>query len=210
MERQELQALLASKEEELQGAQKEAVALKAAHDKAQSDLAAALESKAIAEGQAAQALAATDALRVRVCAQLLTQVNEQRTQDAHKVLFAKDAPEATAPDADASAEMERLERLLLADKILIEREARNFGTDFDVQAERNKLMTQPPAALAFALDQIRATAIPKPEPPMGRGVPLMAEGDASRATPSPGASDEFETFSIEEQVALASGQADYR
>jgi hypothetical protein len=105
-------------------------------------------------------------LRVRVCAQLLTQVNEQRAQDAHKVLFAKDATEATVQDAEPSAEMERLERLLLADKILIEREARNFGTDFDVQAERGKLMAQPPAALAFALEQIRATAIQSPNRPM--------------------------------------------
>lgn len=211
---EELQALLASKEEEISAAQKEMVALKAAREAAESAKAQAETARQKAEADLAATLAASDALRSRVCDQILAQVQEIRTSPDHKILFAKDAPETVNKEAHPANEMERLERVLLADKILIEREARNFGTDFDVQTERQKLLAQPPTVLSFALEQIRATALPKVEPPMGRGAPFLPEGDKARVEmpPEPKASkaEEFGTFSVEEITALATGQADYR
>ena len=55
------------------------------------------------------------------------------------------------------------------------------GKDFDVKAERDAMMGQSPETLAFALKQVRATAIPQPTPPLGRGASLRPIDDKERA-----------------------------
>ena len=230
MKIEELQAALASKEEELQAAlgdvgrkeeerqtacqaradaDNEMVALQAsllteqeAHEETRATLAAAQQ-------EASQAKEEATGVRASLCDLLATQITTLRASNER--LFADDSlARSSEGDTDLVAEQGRLERILLADQILIEREARNFGPDFDAQAERAELVKRSVDALSLALDTIRSTAIPTPAPPMGRGAPLTPADGVRAQMEEPLPEEEegaLETFDAAQLVALATGRA---
>ena len=159
------------------------------------------------EAQAARA----DGLHQRICSDVVEQINTIRASKENKILFEGEEPVAIELVAgmDLTTEEDKLRRTLLADQILIERDARHDGKDFVVADERNKLLEKSVEALSLALDQWRVMPPLVQPTPMGKGAALLP-GDGARAQQddAPIVDDgSVETFSVGDLAALATGRA---
>jgi len=223
---EELQAALASKEAELQAAQSEMSTEKelsvSHHERAErffADFEA--EQAAHQETEERRQIACTQkeelteqlgVLSMTFCEHIEAQVGSARL--ANKILFGEDLFKLEDTAAIKAETLPLLQKTLFADQILIEREARNLGADFDVVPEREKLLAQNVDALSLALETIRSTPVPQPAPPMGKGAPLDPEGDKARAGGNaPQAiqddtSTEVDTFDVEQMGKILSGMVD--
>ena len=211
MKIEELQAALASQKEAF-------IAKEAEMLEATTTLQALTEEKETltAEVQAAQAereaqTARADGLHQRICSDVVEQINTIRSAKENKILFEGEEPVAIEIVAgmDLGIEEDKLRRTLLADQILIERDARHDGKDFVVADERNKLLEKSVEALSLALEQWRVMPPLVQPPQMGKGGALLP-GDGARAQQSEPIEDEdgsVETFSVGDLAALATGRA---
>jgi len=213
MKIEELQAELASqkeavtaKEAEVQEVTEKLKALMDEKEKLAADMQAAQTER---EAQAARA----DGLHQRICADVAGQINTTRAAKENEILFEGEEPVSIeiAAGQDLGAAEDKLRRTLLADQILIERDARHDGKDFIVADERKKLLEKSVEALPLALEQWSMMPPLVQPPQMGEGAALIP-GDGARAEQDDRLPIEedgaLETFTADDLLALTTGRAD--
>jgi hypothetical protein len=218
MKIEELQAQLASKEEELasqitalEEAESKIQALTQTIEQGAQELA---ETKESLEAAVSAESARADAVQKRFCADITEQINTLRSAKDNHELFENHEPLAFdfSAEMDLEAEEDKLRRLLLADQILVERELRHDGPDFDVNEQREKLMAKSADALALALEQWRLMPTLAKDPPMGKGATLRPD-DGMRAAVEESAVEnkknveEIDDFSTDDLASIATGKA---